>query len=92
MMYKVEIADEAMENIKTHLKAGSKKLVAKISAYISELSEHPRTRTGKPEQLKGYAIETWSRRIDSKHRLIYEIREQKLIVTAISAYGHYNDK
>ena len=92
MKYHVEISDEAMDNIKMHLKAGSKKLVAKISAFIDELSDHPRTGTGKPEQLKGYEIETWSRRIDSKHRLTYEIRENELIVVAISAFGHYGDK
>ncbi len=53
MKYHVEISEEAKENIRMHLKAGSKKLVAKITAFIPELSEHPRTGTGKPEQLKG---------------------------------------
>ena len=75
MKYHVEISEEAMENIRMHLKSGSRKLVTKITTFIDELSEHPRTGTGKPEQLKGYKIETWSRRIDSKHRLTYEIRD-----------------
>lgn len=93
MIYQVEISDEATENIKMHIKSGSKKLVAKIFSFIEELQEHPRTGTGKPEQLKGYVDrEMWSRRIDSKHRLVYEIREHELIVTAVSAYGHYSDK
>jgi len=34
----------------------------------------------------------WSRRIDQKHRLVYQINETELIVVAISAYGHYADK
>ncbi len=92
MIYQVDISDEAMNNIRTHLKAGNKKLVTKIATFINELSQHPRSATGKPEQLKGFGTETWSRRIDSKHRLIYEIRESELIVTAISAYGHYGNR
>ncbi len=93
MIYQIEISDEATENIKMHIKAGNKRLVAKILAFIDELGEQPRSDTGKPEQLKGYTErEMWSRRIDSKHRLIYEIKESQLIVTALSAYGHYGDK
>ncbi|MFR9624293.1 MAG: type II toxin-antitoxin system YoeB family toxin, partial [Rikenellaceae bacterium] len=54
----------------------------------------PRSGTGKPERLKGYAPERemWSRRIDSKNRLIYQIKEQELVVIAVAAYGHYDDK
>ncbi|MFI3280280.1 MAG: Txe/YoeB family addiction module toxin [Rikenellaceae bacterium] len=93
MIYQVEISDEAAENIQMHLKAGNTKLVAKISAFIDQLGEHPRSGTGKPERLKGYGDrEMWSRHIDSKHRLTYEIKESQLIVTALSAYGHYGDK
>ncbi|MFI3328357.1 MAG: Txe/YoeB family addiction module toxin [Rikenellaceae bacterium] len=91
-MYRVEVTDEAKANIKQHMKAGSKKLVAKIVELMDELSTNPRQGRGKPEQLKGFEVETWSRRLDSKHRLIYEIREHELVVTAISAYGHYGDK
>ncbi|MFI3269017.1 MAG: Txe/YoeB family addiction module toxin [Rikenellaceae bacterium] len=59
---------------------------------LGELIEHPRSGTGKPEPLKGYAErELWSRRIDQKHRLVYEIRDDELIVIAIAAYGHYGD-
>jgi len=34
----------------------------------------------------------WSRRIDQKHRLIYEVFEEEVLVEVISAFGHYNDK
>lgn len=92
MVYRVIFSEVFKEDITKHFKSGNKKLIAKIETLLSELSENPRTGTGKPEQLKGFTVETWSRRIDSKHRLVYEIRDHKLLVTAISAYGHYDDK
>lgn len=59
---------------------------------MDELYIHPKTGTGHPEQLKGGHNNQWSRRINQKHRLIYEIRDTEVIVIIISAYGHYSDK
>ena len=92
MRYNIIVKPDFENDIKKHIKSGNKKLVVKVSQFMSELKEHPRTGTGKPEQLKGHNEEVWSRRIDSKHRLVYEIQEQELIVIAISAYDHYGDK
>lgn len=92
MSYKVIIAPQVLGDIKRHLEAGNKKLAVKISSLIDELADHPRSGIGKPEQLKGFTKEIWSRRIDSKHRLIYKIIENELTVLTIAAYGHYGDK
>ncbi len=92
-MYSVALDPIFDRNIEMHLRYGNKKLVQKVFLLLDELSLHPRTGTAKPEQLKGFGErEVWSRRIDSKHRLIYEIKDQELIVVAISAYGHYEDR
>ena len=53
--------------------------------------EHPHTGTGHPEQLSGDLSGKWSRRITKRHRLIYEIHDNEVVVIAISAYGHYSD-
>ncbi len=92
MTYTVELSPKAEQGLKQHQKVGNQKLLKKISALFSEMEEHPRSGTGKPEQLKGYEAETWSRRIDSRHRIIYEIEEARLKVYAISTYGHYQDR
>lgn len=90
MTYTVEVSNQAKSDIARHVQAGSKKLVNKIDTLMVELAAHPRTGTGQMEQLKHYKErEVWSRRIDKKHRLVYEIREHELIVIAISAYDHY---
>ncbi len=89
-MYQIEITDEATAHIRRHKKNGSKKLVKKIQGFIEELKQHPREGTGQVERLKHYAErEIYSRRIDKKHRLVYEIVEDKVVVILISAYEHY---
>jgi toxin YoeB len=51
---------------------------------------NPRFGSGKPEHLKGYNGEVWSRRINQKDRLIYEIIEKpNNLVVVVSALGHY---
>ncbi|MCT7904458.1 MAG: Txe/YoeB family addiction module toxin [Candidatus Ornithobacterium hominis] len=62
----------------------------KIQQFIEEIRENPRDGTGQPEQLKFMENETWSRRVNSKHRFTYEVGENKIIL--LSAYGHYSDK
>ncbi len=89
MSYVVSLTPLAKEHINKHLKAGDKKLVVKINTILLELEEKPRIGIGKPEQLKGFSREVWSRRINTKHRLVYEIKEQELLVLALTAYGHY---
>lgn len=70
----------------------NQKRTKKFLSFLSELSEHPRTGTGHPEQLKGLPEGRWSRRLSKKHRLIYRIYEREVVVLVISAYGHYDDK
>ena len=63
--------------------------IKKLYRLIDELREHPRTGTGQVEQLKHFANETWSRRINREHRLVYEIHDEQVLVLVISSFGHY---
>jgi len=68
----------------------SVKLLGKILLLIADIMEHPFEGKGKPEPLKGDLAGCWSRRIDQKHRLIYKVEDEFVII--ISCYGHYDDK
>lgn len=92
MIYEIEFVQSALDDLERHKKAGNKQLVKKISKLIEELRKHPTSGTGKPERLKYYKDETWSRRINHKHRLVYEIQETKILVLVLSMWGHYDDK
>ena len=88
--YFVDFTDKAKEHIEQFKKAGNKFALKKIDVLLEELRNHPKTGTGKPEQLKGYP-NRWSRRITDKHRLVYEIHDEVVVVLVLSAYGHYKD-
>jgi toxin YoeB len=53
------------------------------------LNGDPFTGIGKPEPLKYIAPNTWSRRIDLEHRLLYQIDANRIIF--LQARFHYED-
>ena len=91
MKYKVELKETAQVDL-VKLLHSEPRAYAKALALIGELYEHPKTGTGKPEPLKGKPEGRWSRRITSKHRLVYQIIDKQVIVLVLTAYGHYDDK
>lgn len=64
----------------------------KAVKLIDELLEHPYTGTGKPKPLGGNRTGQWSRRITDKHRLVYVVEDNTLIVFIVSAASHYGEK
>lgn len=92
MNYSIELTLDAENDIEKLKKSGDKKVLIKIDKLLNELREHPTSGIGKPEQLKYYEIPTWSRRITDKHRLVYRIQEDKILVLVLSFWGHYEDK
>ena len=90
-MYKLDYTDKAMMDMQ-RLKNEEPKAFQKLSKLLEELMDHPKTGTGHPEQLKGNRSGLWSRRITKKHRLVYEIHDNKILVLVLTAYGHYDDK
>ena len=92
MSYTLRLTPDAVKYIKRHKKSGDKKLLQKIADLLDELREHPTTGTGQPEKLKHNLERFWSRRINKKHRLIYEIQEEIITVVVVSDYSHYGDK
>lgn len=67
MSYAIELTHVAIEDIEKFKKSGDKKVLLKINKLLDELREHPKSGTGKPEQLKHFQIPTWSRRITDSH-------------------------
>jgi toxin YoeB len=92
MSYEIELTPEAEKDIEKHKKIGDRKVLIKIDKLFDELRAHPMSGTGKPEKLKHYKTITWSRRITDKHRLVYRIENEKIVVLVLSLWGHYEDK
>lgn len=69
-------------------KSGDISTIQKVETIFHELEEHPKTGTGKPEQLRYELSGFWSR-LNRKDRIIYEIDEGKNVVTVLSVLGYY---
>ena len=90
-MYKLIFSEESLLSI-AKFKKSNIQSYKKIEKLLEELHLHPRTGTGKPEALKGQGGDIYSREINKKDRLIYEIDDEIVKVFVISAEGHYDDK
>ncbi len=90
-MYKITYAPKAKAGLK-RLKESEPTSFKKAVKILNDLSLHPCTGIGHPEQLSGDRAGQWSRRITKKHRLVYEIYDEEVFVYILSAYGHYDDK
>ncbi len=83
----LESTKQADLDIKYWQSSGNLKILARINKLIEAALEEPARGIGKPERLKFYAVETYSRRIDRVHRLVYQVSDDQIII--ISARFHY---
>ena len=91
MLYEVRYTPEANIGL-AKLEKNEPKVFQKVLRFIDELRIHPKTGLGHPEPLKGQPVGRWSREITKKHRLVYRIFEDEVVVLVLTVYGHYNDK
>ena len=90
--YLVKISENAIKEIQNLKKTGDKSTNKKLQKILFELEVNPFIGIGNPEMLKYNLNGLWSRRLNKKDRLIYQIKEEIVTVLIISALGHYNDK
>ncbi|WP_184546025.1 Txe/YoeB family addiction module toxin [Mucilaginibacter sp. FT3.2] len=83
----LRITDTAKEDIKFFLKSGQSNLVKKIEQLLSSIKDTPFSGIGKPEPLKHQYSGKWSRRIDVKNRIVYEVIDDTIVIYSFK--GHY---
>jgi len=86
----LQATEQAHLDIEYWVKSGNQKMVERINKLISAALIDPARGIGKPERLRFQTIETYSRRIDRIHRLVYRVEEGQLVILA--ARFHYGDK
>ena len=67
----VKYTPTALEDRDFWKRSGQKIVIEKITNLIIDITEHPTTGIGKPEQLKHRLSGLWSRRIDKENRIVY---------------------
>ncbi len=91
MIYKLLFSKNALDDIRFHRKSGDRAVLTKMDQLLNELLLHPSSGTGQTEKLKHELSGKFSRRINRKHRLIYQIDELSRTVIVLSAKAHYED-
>lgn len=85
----IDYTDDAKSDLYFWIKTGNKSIQKKINQLLNSIEETPYSGIGKPEALKHHLSGLWSRRINSEHRLIYEIDENQNLIIVHSLKGHY---
>ena len=71
--------DESWEDYQYWLNT-DKKMISRINELLKDISRNPFTGLGKPEPLKFKYKGFWSRRIDVEYRLIYQVRNDEILI------------
>lgn len=82
---------QAKEDLNYWKKTGNKAIQKKIEKLINAIQENPFEGIGKPEPLKYNLSGSWSRRINSEYRIVYQIFDDNILVILEiqSLKGHY---
>jgi len=83
-------------------KSYPKVIQSKLLYFIDDILDNPRNKetVGNPEELKHKEVETWSRELTKKDRIVYGIEpganygfpNEAEIIVFYQYLGHYNDK
>ena len=85
-MYEIVYTKRALQAL-PKLKAA--KLGGKVEALVALLERDPFQNPPLYESLLGTLKGSYSRRINHKHRLVYQVYEEKKTVKIISMWSHY---
>ncbi|NBK96624.1 MAG: Txe/YoeB family addiction module toxin [Erysipelotrichia bacterium] len=85
-MYKIVYTKKALKDIE---KVKSAKLDKKTKALIELVRENPFQNPPPYEKIQGDLSGAYSRRINVKHRFVYEVFEEEKILKILSMWTHY---
>jgi toxin YoeB len=74
----------------TEWQTEDRRALKKINQLIKDIIRNGNTGIGHPEPLKGELSGKWSREIDEKNRLVYQVHDDGSI-TIYQCKGHYDD-
>ncbi len=85
---KYVFVDESWDDY-LYWQANDKKMLQRINELLKDISRNHYIGIGKPEPLKYKYKGFWSRRINDKHRLVYQVRQDEILIA--KCRFHYDD-
>ena len=90
--YTLIFTDVSLKDLAFHDKAGNSATIKRIDRILKELETTPFVGIGNPHQLGYNYAGLWSRHLNKKDVIIYDVNEAERIVQIYSARYHYLDK
>jgi toxin YoeB len=87
-VYELVFSDKAAEDL-LYFKRYDARSYRKALSILEELMKHPYAGTGKPERLRYELSGSWSRRINSEHRVVYTVHEDTAEAHILAMRYHY---
>jgi len=85
---KYVFVDESWEDY-LYWQETDKKMLRRINDLLKDIYRSPFRGIGKPEPLKNKYKGFWSRRINDKHRLIYQVKQDEILIA--KCRFHYDE-
>lgn len=83
-MYELRFTKQASKDYKKALQSNLKDIFEKILDELEQNPYQPPT-----EKLLGYPIPTFSKRVNIKHRIVYNVYNENNVVKILSMWSHY---
>ena len=90
--YTLIFTDVSLGDLALHDKAGNQATIKRIDRILKELETTPFVGIGNPHPLNYDYAGMWSRHINKKDVIIYDVNETEKTVRIYSARYHYLDK
>ena len=88
-MYKILITEKAEADL-AWFRKNDRKNYLKCFDLLRSVIINPKEGIGRPEQLKYFEAEVYSRRVNQKDRMIYVVYEELKEIDVTSFKGHYD--
>jgi toxin YoeB len=88
MSWKVILLPKAEQDL-AWFRRHDRALYVKCFDRVRDIMQEPRQGLGKPERLKYFEREVWSRRVSHEDRLVYVIYPKEQQVEIVSCKSHY---
>ncbi|MCZ7670807.1 MAG: Txe/YoeB family addiction module toxin [Chloroflexi bacterium] len=88
MTWKILILQKAEQDLHW-FRRHDRSLYLKCFDLVRDIVNDPRQGIGKPERLKYFDREVWSRRVSHEHRLVYVVYAVEEQVEIVSCKSHY---
>jgi len=89
--FTLKFSDVSLKDLAFHDKVGNRATIKRIDCILKELETTPFIGIGNPHQLSHDYVGLWSRHLNKKDVIIYDVYDTEKIVQIYSARYHYLD-